>query len=133
MKSTRMDAVVLVIVLIVGGAGVVIGWLSKTYGLLVVGSVLGVLILISLSDMLRAGFRPALRFERFEFRVLIQTIIIFLGGGAVVAAAYFFANIAWLPLLIVWLLLSGYSVRRMRGKSETAAAYRRRMGFKDEP
>lgn len=131
MKGSWTDAVVLLIVLIICAAGVVIGLLTNTYGMLMVSSILGALILVSLSDLYHAGFQPTTRFERFEFRILMQTIVIFFGGGALVAAAYF-ANIPWVPLLLGWLLLSGYSARRLRGKSETTAAYQQRVGYNDE-
>jgi hypothetical protein len=81
-------------------------------------------------------------FQRFEQRLLIRTLVIFIAGGVAVAFVHYVLTpklspqgsaILLLATIALWLAASAYSSSKLRGRSETLAAYKRRAGFKEPP
>lgn len=75
--------------------------------------------------------RPG-EFERFESRLFLRVLVIMAGGGALVAllhrAGY---DGSALTLLAIVLGASLYSASRLRGRGETSAGYKHRVGYSE--
>lgn len=107
-------------------------WRAGAYLALAVMVPLALLFLWGIVDMLRQGRRPPTAFERFEARQLWRLIVLVLSGGAAVAWLYQADDGAAATLVLVLVLVGALlSASRLRGRHETSAGYKRRVGYRD--
>ena len=83
-------------------------------------------------DMLRQKVHSSSAFERFGSHLLLRVIAIIVGGGTVVALLHRngYEASALIALAIV-LAASLYGASRLRGKGETSAGYKHRVGYRE--
>lgn len=82
--------------------------------------------------MLRQWKRQPDKFKRFESRLFLRVIVIIAGGGALVALLHRAdCDGAALILLAIVLAASLYSASRLRGRNETSAGYKHRVGYRE--
>jgi hypothetical protein len=95
----------------------------------------------SFIESFRAGLRhPADVFEKFEQRLFIRAIAVVATGGLLVFAVWRFAALGSTAIktaiillaVIIWLGASFFAARKLRGKNETAAAYKRRIRYTEK-
>src|SRR5258706_1186365 len=107
-------------------------WRAGAYLALAVMVPLALLFLWGVADMLRQGARRPTAFERFEERLLERFILIVFGGGVAVALLYWAGYGALATLLVVIVAVAGlFSASKLRGRNETSAGYKRRVGYRD--
>jgi hypothetical protein len=91
----------------------------------------------SFIESLGAGRREATSFEKFEQRLFVRAIATVFCGGALVYAVWRFVDLEsknmkaalLLSALAIWLGAVFYTVRKLRGRQESAAAYKRRIKY----
>lgn len=105
-------------------------WRAGSYWALVVMMPLALLFLWGVVDMLRQGTRQTTAFERFEARHFMRFLVLMGGGGAVVLllvwAGY---GVAATLLLLVVVVSALWAARKLRGRNETGAGYKHRVGY----
>jgi len=109
-----------------------LAWRAGAYLALLVMVPLALLFVWGVADMLRQGVRQPTPFERFESRRFFGVILLVFGGGAAVAllqwAGY---QGAALTVLAIVLAASLYGASKLRGRGETSAGYKRRVGYRE--
>lgn len=107
-------------------------WRSGAYLGVAVLALLVLLLLWGVVDMLRQGLRAPTAFERFERRHFMRFVVI-LAGGVVASVLLKRAGYdTWaIAVLAMFLAASLWSARALRGRDETSAGYKARMGYRD--
>lgn len=105
-------------------------WRAGSYWALVVMMPLALLFIWGVVDMLRQGIRQPTAFERFEARQFMRFLVIVGGGGAAVFLLYWagYGAVA-ASLLLVALVSTLWAARKLRGRNETSAGYKHRVGY----
>ena len=133
--SKRPTPAELVVACVLTGAfctSTFLAWRAGAYLALAVMIPLALLCLWSVVDMLRQGVRRPSAFERFEAGLLIRLMLIVCGGGAAVFLLYRAGyGMAATLLLLVVVGTALFSAHKLRGRDETSAVYKRRVGYRD--
>jgi hypothetical protein len=134
-----------------GDAALTIMCLLGVYGSWQAGYYLATLLLVGLSalalwnliTLLRQGWRAPTRLEHFEQRLFVRAIVVLVVGGLllVIGGQWVMAETTpWPPALklivlaaicLAYAVTSLYALGRIRNRSESVGAYKRRTGYRD--
>jgi uncharacterized membrane protein len=120
------------------------GWQGNWFGIIFSG--LAILFLGGfVISALRQGLRPTTKLEKYEARTILIALGVAVGGLLLLLFLWqkmIFPATANAPQVVkiglvlvplgVWLAATLYTASRMRNRSESAEAYRRRVGFNDD-
>lgn len=144
-KATWVDLVIALTISLFTIHGIVASWHQQNWLGLVFSALGTIFFVFFIGNALRQGLRTPDRLERFELRALLVAGLVAVGGLLLLLLAWqywlFPATAGASPAvrvvlvmvpLFVWLLATLAALRRVRDRSETAAAYRRRVGLPDD-
>jgi len=144
-KSTWVDLLIGLVVLALAVNGLVASsWQGNWFGIIFSAS--AILFLGSfVVSALRHGLRPTTQLERYELRVILIALVVAVGGLLLLVFLWqnwIFPATANAPQVLriglvvvplaIWFAATLYTATRMRNRGESASAYRRRVGFKDD-
>jgi hypothetical protein len=111
-------------------ASTYVAWREGSYLALVVMIPLALVFIWGVVDMLRHGTRQPTAFGRFEEGLFIRLMLLVCSGGVIVLLLYRAGyDGAAILLLLVVVVSSLLNARKLRGKNETSAGYKQRVGY----
>jgi hypothetical protein len=130
-QSTPVERIAAIVLTAALCTSTYLAWRAGAYWALVVLVPLALLSISAVVDSLRQGVRQPTAFERFEEQQLKRLVPVVLAGG-VLALQYWagYGGGLVLPSVIV-LLAAIFIASRLRGRHETSAGYKRRVGYRD--
>lgn len=130
-QSTPVERITAIVLTAALCTSTYLAWRAGAYWALVVLVPLDLLSIWAVVDALRQGVRQPTAFERFEEQQLKRLVLVVIAGGilALLHWAGYGGGLA-LPFIIV-LLAAIFLASRLRGRHETSAGYKRRVGYRD--